>query len=233
MGYQKAQIQKLSQVMATRELKKLVEPTMKFGSEVMYPLQTPHNDALVTQLMTATTMVRQILVDTGSYVDIITLEFLKKLQYNEKHLEVIEAPIVGLQEQATYPLAAKRLPTLNAMKVLVAPDLPLIQFKLDDEKLYRDQKITRECYYISLQSFGRKEYPPIGEMLRPNKTRKKVTTEAMVVLSASVEEHERPRLEPTSELVFIPFNIVCLALTVQISKDLDPTIKDGIAKLLE
>jgi len=44
-GYQKAQIQKISKVMATRELKLLMGPTMTFGPEDMRSLQTPHNDA--------------------------------------------------------------------------------------------------------------------------------------------------------------------------------------------
>ena len=34
---------------------------------------TPHNDALVIQLKIANAMIRQLLVDTGSSIDIITL----------------------------------------------------------------------------------------------------------------------------------------------------------------
>ena len=57
-------------------------------------------------------------------------------------------------------------PTLNAIKVMVAPYLLLVQFELDDGKvgkLYGDQKIVRECYYGSLKSLGRKEEPPLSE----------------------------------------------------------------------
>ncbi|KAJ8428237.1 hypothetical protein Cgig2_009952 [Carnegiea gigantea] len=54
--YQKAHIWKLSEVMATRELKSAVGPTMAFGLEDLHPLQTPHNDDLVIQLKIATTM---------------------------------------------------------------------------------------------------------------------------------------------------------------------------------
>jgi len=64
--------------------------------------------------------------------------------------------------------------TLNLIKAVVTPYLPLIQFELDDEKvgkLYGDQKMARECYYVSLKSLGRKEEPHIGEMSRPNKTK--------------------------------------------------------------
>ena len=65
-------------------------------------------------------------------------------------------------------------PTLNVIKkAMVAPCLLLIQFELDDGKvgkLYGEQKMTREYYYVSLKSSGRKEEPPIGETSRPNKT---------------------------------------------------------------
>jgi len=48
----------------------LIRPIMTFGSQDMYPLQTPHNDALMIQLKIATVMVHRILVDIGSFVDI-------------------------------------------------------------------------------------------------------------------------------------------------------------------
>ena len=71
-------------------------------------LQTPHNDALVIQLKAATVMVRQILVDTENFVHIITLECLKKLQYDED-LEVTKPLIVGFEGQTTYLLGTQNL----------------------------------------------------------------------------------------------------------------------------
>jgi len=61
--YRKAQIRQLSQVMATKELKPLMWPTMIVSPYYMRPLQTPHNDALVIQLKIATAMTHWILVD--------------------------------------------------------------------------------------------------------------------------------------------------------------------------
>ena len=81
--------------MAARDLKPLIGPTMTFGPKDICLLQTPHNDALVIQLKVANIMVRWILVDTESSVDIITLECLKKSQYSGNDLEAPEAPIVG------------------------------------------------------------------------------------------------------------------------------------------
>ncbi|KAJ8453102.1 hypothetical protein Cgig2_014865 [Carnegiea gigantea] len=109
----------------------------------------------------------------------------------------------------------------------MTPYLLLIQFELDDKKvgkLYKDQKMARECYYLSLKSLGRKEEPPY---------RKKAATEATVVLFASREEHGHSRPEPTFEVVHIPLELEDPEWTIQIGKDLNPMIREGISKLLQ
>jgi len=63
-------------------LNPLVGPTTIVGPEDMCPIQTPHNDALVRQLKIANAMISRMLLDIGSFVDIISLEHLKKLQYS-------------------------------------------------------------------------------------------------------------------------------------------------------
>jgi len=54
-------------------------------------------------------MVRRILVDTGSSVDIITLECFKKLQYIEKDLEAMGMPLVGFKGHTTCPFGMNKL----------------------------------------------------------------------------------------------------------------------------
>ena len=123
-------------------------------------------------------------------------------------------------------------PTLNAIKSIMAPYLLLILFELDDRKvgkLYGDPIMAREWYYVILRSLGRKEPHPTGDTSRPNRTEKKVAIEAIVVLSASAEEHRRPRPEATSEVMPVPLDPCCPEQTVQIGKVLDPIISDGIA----
>ena len=97
--------------MVTKELNPLVGLIVIFGPEDIRPLQTPHNDPLVVQLKVATAMVRQILVDTGSSVDIITLECFRKLEYTEKDLEAVGVPLVRFGGQTTYPLGTNKLST--------------------------------------------------------------------------------------------------------------------------
>ncbi|KAJ8420332.1 hypothetical protein Cgig2_006247 [Carnegiea gigantea] len=122
IGFRKAQIRKLSQVIAAKELKPLIGPTMTFGLEDMHPFQTPHNDTLVMQLKITTIITCRILMDMGNFIDIISLGYFKKLQYNEKDLVALETPIVEF--------------SLNWMVV----------------KIYRDQKMANECYYMSVKS---------------------------------------------------------------------------------
>ncbi|KAJ8419387.1 hypothetical protein Cgig2_034105 [Carnegiea gigantea] len=52
--------------------------------------------------------------------------------------------------------------TLSNVKSVVTHYLLLIQFELNDGKvgtLYKDQKMARECYYMSLKSLGMKKEP--------------------------------------------------------------------------
>jgi len=108
-GYRKAQVRQLSQAMAARGLRPLTGPTRTFGPEDLRPLQAPHDDPLVVQLKIAAAMVRRVLIDTGSSVDIITLECFRKLQYTEKDLEAAGTPLVGFEGQPTYPVGMKKL----------------------------------------------------------------------------------------------------------------------------
>ena len=61
------------------------------------------------QLKIAAAMVRRVLIDMGSSVDIITPECFRKLQYMEKDLEVVGTPLVGFGGQPTYPVGMKKL----------------------------------------------------------------------------------------------------------------------------
>jgi len=52
--------------------------------------------------------------------------------------------------------------------------------------------MAHECYYVSLKSLGRKEETALAESSRPYKLVKKGDSEAVMILSASAEEHGRP-----------------------------------------
>jgi len=69
---------------------------MMFVPKDVHSLKAPYNDALVMQLKIATTVMQQIFMDITSSINIITISRPKKLQYDEKDLEVIETPLWGL-----------------------------------------------------------------------------------------------------------------------------------------
>jgi len=100
-------------------------------------------------------------------------------------------------------------PNLSMVKVIIAPYLLLMQFELDDGrvgKLFEDQRMAYECYYVNLKSLGRKEETALAESSRPCKLVKKGDSEAVMILSVSVEEHGRPRSELAAEVVEVPLD---------------------------
>jgi len=126
-------------------------------------------------------------------------------------------------------------PTLNATKAVIAPYLLLMQFELDGDrigKLFEDQRMARECYYVNLKSLGRKDEASPAESSRPSKLGKTKAPEAVMILSASAEEHGRPRPEPTAEILAIPLDNSCPERSVRIGSTMAPPIKDAIISLL-
>lgn len=95
----KVQIQKLIQVKAAKELEPLIGLIMTFSLEDMHLLQTPHSDASLIQLKITTAILQRILIDIRSSLDILILTWFKKLQFDEKDLEVVETPIVGSKDE--------------------------------------------------------------------------------------------------------------------------------------
>ncbi|XP_010678170.1 uncharacterized protein LOC104893735 [Beta vulgaris subsp. vulgaris] len=74
-------------------------------------IQTPHDDPLVVEMKIANLRVGQVLIDSGSSVDIITMDCLRKLKYEEKDLSPIDQPLVGFGGQFVQPLGSIKLPT--------------------------------------------------------------------------------------------------------------------------
>ncbi|KAJ8428700.1 hypothetical protein Cgig2_018480 [Carnegiea gigantea] len=67
----KAQLRSAQQVLAFDQGPCIAAPTMVFGGKDAREFASPHNDPLVVEMKIPSAIVRRILVDTGSYVDII------------------------------------------------------------------------------------------------------------------------------------------------------------------
>jgi len=110
-----------------------------------------------------------------------------------------------------------------------------MQFELDDgrvKKLFGDQRMARECYYVSLKSLAVRDELPLAESSRPSKSIKKGEPEVVMILSASAEEHGRSRPEPTAEVEEVPLDINRPERMVRIGSALTPPIKEAIISLL-
>ena len=59
---------------------------------------------MVVNLKIGQMKVRRILVDTGSTTDLITMDCLRQIKYEEKHLQPIERPLIGFGDGRVIPL---------------------------------------------------------------------------------------------------------------------------------
>lgn len=88
----------------------LAAPIMIFRGKDAPRLASPHNDPLVVEMKIVNAVVRRILVDTGSSVDIITWECLQKLSHQGREVVPITNPVLGFGGQEELPTRTVRLP---------------------------------------------------------------------------------------------------------------------------
>ena len=75
------------------------------------PIQTPHDDPLVVEMKIANLREGRVLIDSGCSADIITMDCLRKLKYQETNLTPIDQPLVGFSGHSLHPLGSAKLPT--------------------------------------------------------------------------------------------------------------------------
>jgi len=83
--------------------------TMVFGGKEAPRFTFLHNDPMVIEMKIASAIVQRILIDTGSFVDIITWDYLKKLTYPGRDIVRLVHPILGFGGQEVNPTGMIRL----------------------------------------------------------------------------------------------------------------------------
>ncbi|KAJ8426246.1 hypothetical protein Cgig2_031987 [Carnegiea gigantea] len=83
---------------------------MMFGGKDAPRFASPYNGPLVVEMKIGSAIVRQILIFTGSSVDIITWDYLKKLAHLGHDIVPMTNPILGFGGQKVRPLGMIRLP---------------------------------------------------------------------------------------------------------------------------
>ncbi|XP_057517940.1 uncharacterized protein LOC130798860 [Amaranthus tricolor] len=85
-------------------------PIMKFDATTSQTLQQPHTDPLVVTLKIGQMKVKRVLVDTGSTADLITMKCLRKMKFEEQHLQPLDKPLIGFEGSQVIPLGTIILP---------------------------------------------------------------------------------------------------------------------------
>ena len=87
-----AQLRGAQQVLTAEQGACVTVPTIVFGGREAPRFTSPHNDPLVVEMKVASIIIRRILIDTGSSVDIITWYCMKKLTYLDGTLSPLCTP---------------------------------------------------------------------------------------------------------------------------------------------
>jgi len=99
----KAQLIGAQQVLIAKQGARVTVPIMMFGGREAPCFASPHNDPSVVEMKVASVIVRRILIDTGSSMDIITYDCLKKLTYLARNIVSMVHPILGFEWQEVNP----------------------------------------------------------------------------------------------------------------------------------
>ncbi|KAJ8424441.1 hypothetical protein Cgig2_003899 [Carnegiea gigantea] len=78
---------------------RITVPIMVLGRGERPLFTSPYNDLLVVEIKVASTIVRRILIDIGSFMDITTCDCLKKLKYPGREIIPLVHPIFGFGDK--------------------------------------------------------------------------------------------------------------------------------------
>ncbi|KAJ8420545.1 hypothetical protein Cgig2_002640 [Carnegiea gigantea] len=93
----KAQLTGAKQVLMIEQGAYVTVSTMVFDGKETLRFASPHNDPLVVEMKIASAIIRRILIDTGSSMDIITWDCLNKLTYPGRDIVPLVHPILGFR----------------------------------------------------------------------------------------------------------------------------------------
>ena len=98
--------------------KVLTQPTLGFSGEDKAGTIQPHDDALVVTLKIGGYVVRRVLVDQGSAVEIMYPDLYKGLNLKPEDLTAYESPLVSFEEKTVIPKGQIRLPIQSDSEIV-------------------------------------------------------------------------------------------------------------------
>ncbi|XP_010694054.2 uncharacterized protein LOC104906923 [Beta vulgaris subsp. vulgaris] len=174
---------------------------MTFG-ESSRSVSVPHNDPLVIELKVGNSQVKRVSVDSGSSADIITLECLKKLKYNEKDVTPLDQPLIGFEGNF---------------------------FETDEGKVGKiqgDQQAGRECHVNSLKHRAEID---VQEDSKKRKREEGSPKNLGVYVTENPQQYERPQPAEEDEEVVIGAEP---GRTVRVGKALNPETRAQVVEVL-
>ena len=112
-----AQLRSAQQVLTTEQGPCVTVPTMVFGEKEASRCASTHEDPLFIEMKIVSAIVQRILIDTGSSVDIITCDCLKKLVHSGCGIIPFVHPILGFDGQQVNPTGMISLPVRFCSKL--------------------------------------------------------------------------------------------------------------------
>jgi hypothetical protein len=88
------------------------EQVISFSDSDLRDVQLPHNDPLVVTLRIGNYDVQRVLIDQGSFAEIMYQDLYEKLGLQEAELSSFTTPIFGFSGEPTVPLGKTMLPVL-------------------------------------------------------------------------------------------------------------------------
>jgi hypothetical protein len=88
------------------------ERTISFLDSDLKDVQLPHNNPLVITLRIGNYDVKRVLVDQGSFIEVMYQDLYEKLDLGEADLTSFTSPIFGFLGEPTVPLGKTLLPVL-------------------------------------------------------------------------------------------------------------------------
>jgi hypothetical protein len=89
-----------------------VTGTISFSDSDLHDVQLPHNDHLVITLRIGNYDVKRVLIDQGSFAEVIYQELYEKLGLGKSDLSEFSSPVFGFSGESTVPVGKTTLPVL-------------------------------------------------------------------------------------------------------------------------
>ena len=86
--------------------------TISFSDRDLHDVQLPHNDPLVITLRIGNYDVKRVLIDQGSFAEVMYQELYEKLGLGKSDMSKFSSPVFGFSGESTVPVGKTTLPVL-------------------------------------------------------------------------------------------------------------------------